>query len=140
MAKDRYTYPAIFHYADDGISVEFPDLPGCLTCGKDELEALRMAEDALAGHILTIEEQGWAVPDPTPVRKIRAGEGQSIVLVAADMPLVREAARNRAVKKTLTIPQWLDELAREKDVNFSLVLQEALKERLRVSSGRRRGK
>jgi post-segregation antitoxin (ccd killing protein) len=54
------------------------------------------------------------------------------------MPLVREAARNRAVKKTLTIPQWLDELAREKDVNFSLVLQEALKERLRVSSGRKK--
>ena len=86
------------------------------------------------------EEQGWPVPEPTPVRKIRAAEGQSVVLVAADMPLVREAARNRAVKKTLTIPQWLDELAREKDVNFSLVLQEALKERLRVSSGRRRTK
>ena len=138
--KDRYIFAAVFSHEPDGIAVEFPDLPGCLTCGKDELEALRMAEEALAGHILTIEEQGWALPDPTPVRKIRAGEGQSVVLVAADMPLVREAARNRAVKKTLTIPQWLDELAREKDVNFSLVLQEALKERLRVSSGRRRAK
>ena len=138
--KDRYIFAAVFSHEPDGIAVEFPDLPGCLTCGKDELEALRMAEEALAGHILTIEEQGWALPDPTPVRKIRAGEGQSLVLVAADMPLVREAARNRAVKKTLTIPQWLDELAREKDVNFSLVLQEALKERLRVSSGRKRTK
>jgi len=138
--KDRYVFPGLLTHAPDGVSVEFPDLPGCLTCGKNELEALRMAEEALAGHILTIEEQGWLVPDPTPVRKIRAAEGQSVVLVAADMPLVREAARNRAVKKTLTIPQWLDELAREKDVNFSLVLQEALKERLRVSSGRRRTK
>jgi predicted RNase H-like HicB family nuclease len=138
--KDRYIFAAVFSHEPDGIAVEFPDLPGCLTCGKDELEALRMAEEALAGHILTIEEQGWAVPEPTPVRKIRAEEGQSVVLVAADMPLVREAARNRAVKKTLTIPQWLDELAREKDVNFSLVLQEALKERLRVSSGRKRTK
>mgnify|MGYP003593090042 FL=1 len=138
--KDRYIFAAVFSHEPDGIAVEFPDLPGCLTCGKDELEALRMAEEALAGHILTIEEQGWPVPEPTTVRKIRADEGQSIVLVAADMPLVREAARNRAVKKTLTIPQWLDDLAREKDVNFSLVLQEALKERLRVSSGRRRTK
>ena len=138
--RDRYVFPALLTHEPDGIAVEFPDLPGCLTCGKDELEALRMAEDALAGHILAIEGQGRALPDPTPVRKIRAGEGQSLVLVAADMPLVREAARNRAVKKTLTIPQWLDQLARGKDVNFSLVLQEALKERLRVSSSRRRAK
>lgn len=138
--KDRYVFPALLTHEPEGIAVAFPDLPGCLSCGKDELEALRMAEEALAGHILTIEERGWPVPEPTPVRKIQAGVGQTIVLVAADMPLVREAVRNRAVKKTLTIPQWLDELARERGVNFSLVLQEALKERLRVSSGRRRTK
>jgi len=133
MGKDRYVYPAIFDYADDGISIEFPDLPGCLTCGDTEEEALAMAKEALALHLYGMEQDGEPIPEPTPAHKIKVGESQAVVLVDVWMPPFRDEVRERAVKKTLTIPKWLNDLAEANNVNFSRVLQNALKDYLGLS-------
>jgi len=133
MAKDRYIYPAIFDYAEDGISVEFPDLPGCYTCGDSDEEALRRAKEALALHLYGLEEEGHPIPESSPANKIKTESNQVIVLVEAWMPPFRDEMRQKAVKKTLTIPKWLDDLAREHNVNFSHLLQNALKQHLGIN-------
>jgi predicted RNase H-like HicB family nuclease len=127
---DFPVYPAIFTYEAQGITVEFPDLPGLVTCGSDDADALYMAKDGLELHLFGLEEDGSPVPAPTPAREIPRGNNQVIVLVQANMPLARRAIQQTAVKKTLTIPQWLNTLAEHEHVNFSQVLQAALKEAL----------
>jgi len=128
--KDRYVYPAIFTIDFDGISVEFPDLPGCLTCGNDEAEAVNMAKDALQLHLYGMEQDGDPIPEPSKITDLKLENNQCIVLVEAWMPLIREELENRAVKKTLTIPKWLNDLAEKSQVNFSHILQVALKRNL----------
>lgn len=133
MKKDRYIYPAIFEYNDDGISVEFPDLPGCLTCGDTTEEASYNAREALALHLYGMEQDNDVIPEPTKVTGINLEENQAIVLVEAWMPLFRDAIENKAVKKTLTIPKWLNDKAEENGINFSQLLQNALKQHLGVT-------
>ncbi len=132
--KEFPIYPAIFTYEPEGISVTFPDLPGLLTCGEDDADALRMAKDGLELHLFGLEQEGAPIPAPTPAKEITAGAEQVVVLVEANMPLARREIRNVAVKKTLTIPQWLNEMAEKEHVNFSQVLQSALKDVLGVSN------
>lgn len=76
-------YPAIFTYANDGISVEFPDLPGALTCGDDDAEALYMAKDCLALHLYGMETDGDELPAPTNATDIVVGAEQKVVIVEA---------------------------------------------------------
>lgn len=130
--KDRYVFPAILSLDADGISVEFPDLPGCLTCGDTEEEALRMAQEALALHIWGMEADGDPIPEPSKLTNLTTGRNQVATLVEAWMPPFRDKMANKAVKKTLTIPKWLNDLAEAKQVNFSHVLQNALKDYLGV--------
>ncbi|HUW65221.1 MAG TPA: type II toxin-antitoxin system HicB family antitoxin [Spirochaetia bacterium] len=132
MAKERYVYPAIFDYADDGISIEFPDLPGCLTCGDTDEEAFAMAKEAMALHLWGMEEDGDQIPEPTPTFKIQADPNQAVVLIEVWMPAFRDTMAEKAIKKTLTIPKWLNDMAEQKKVNFSHLLQSALKSHLGV--------
>jgi predicted RNase H-like HicB family nuclease len=134
--RDFHIFPAIFSYAEDGISVAFPDLPGCYTCGADDDEAFRMATEALELHLFGMERDGDEIPTASHIRALPVSEGQALVLVRANMRLARLAIRNRAVKKTLTIPRWLDEVATSQHVNFSQVLQDALKTHLGISETR----
>lgn len=131
--KDRYVFPAIFDYADDGISVEFPDLPGTLTCGNTNEEALRMARECIALHLYGMEKDGDPIPEPTRAVDVVTETNQTVVLIDVWMPPFRDELAERAVKKTLTIPKWLDELAVENNVNFSRVLQDGLKAHLGVT-------
>ena len=128
--KDNYIYPALFTKDTDGISVEFPDLPGCLTCGSTVEEAMWMAKDALPLHIYGLEEDGDPIPKPSDFESIKPGENQYLAVIEARMIPYRDRMANKAVKKTLTIPKWLDDLANEHHVNFSYVLQDALKQKL----------
>lgn len=130
--KDRYIYPAIFDYADDGISIEFPDLPGCLSCADTDEEALYMAKDVLGLWMDYMEKDNEDIPEPTSLLDIELEDNQKSVLIEVWMPTIRKAINNKSVKKTLTIPQWLDIMAREEDLNFSYILQEALKKELNV--------
>lgn len=132
MKKDLYVFPAIFDIDDDGISVEFPDLPGCFTCGDTIDEAYKNAKEALELHLYGMEKDNDPIPEPTPLDKIKIQKKQSIMLIEAWMPLVRSEMENRAIKKTLTIPKWLNDIAEQKKVNFSQVLQRALKEELGI--------
>lgn len=133
MFKDRYIYPAIFDFADDGISVEFPDLPGCLTCGDTIEEAFAMAKEAMALHLWGMEEDGDPIPEATPIDQIKVEPNQVVVLIEVWMPAFRDAMAEKAIKKTLTIPKWLNDLAEREKVNFSHILQNALKTHLGVS-------
>lgn len=127
MKKDYYVYPAIFDYAKDGISIEFPDLPGCLPCAQTTEEAIKNAKEAMALHLWSMEQDGDVIPKPTSIDKLNLEPNQIPILVEVFMPMYREAMENTSVKKTLTIPQWLNKIAEERNVNFSQLLQNSLK-------------
>ena len=135
MKQDFYTFPAIFYYDSDGISIEFPDLPGCLPCAENTEEAFARAKEALGLHLYAMQEDGDEIPDPTPIADIHPDAGGAIVMVDAFMPAVRDKVNRRVVKKTLTIPAWLNREAEAAHVNFSQVLQDALKSYLGKYAG-----
>lgn len=129
--KDSYEFVAIFQYEDDGgMSILFPDLPGCYSCADTTEEGLRMAEEAMGLYLVTCEQDGDPIPEPTPIEKIKCAENEKAFLISVWMPLAREETHSASVKKTLTIPSWLNKLAEENKVNFSKVLQAALKDLL----------
>jgi predicted RNase H-like HicB family nuclease len=121
-------YPAVFITEEiGGYSVLFPDFPGCQTQGDDMAEALEMANEVLGVFIAALEEDNIPVPPPSAPQTIQLNPGEFISLVSTD---VSKYYRNKSVKKTLTIPKWLNEQAIHANVNFSQVLQTALKEQL----------
>lgn len=131
--KDRYIFPAIFEAVEEGgYCITFPDLSGCITEGDSLDEALYMAKDALELYLYNIEDDNEEIPEPTAPEKIETCKGSFIVPIEVFMPPIREEMANKAVKKTLTIPNWLNKLAEEKKINFSQVLQLALKEKLGI--------
>lgn len=132
--KDRYVLPAIFDYANDSITVTFSDLPGAITCGDTNNEGLRMAKECLALHLYGMERDNDDIPEPARVIDIKKeNERQAIVLIDVWMTPFGDEMANKSVKKTLTIPKWLDDIAVEQHVNFSHILQDALKTYLGVS-------
>ncbi len=132
--KDRYTFIALFTFEDDGISIEFPDLPGCLSCADTQEEALYNAQEVLGLYLVGMEDDGEEIPSPTPLNKISLEKNQIPTLVQVYMPLARQQAKPVSVKKTLTIPSWLNVLAEENHINFSQLLQKALKEQLNINA------
>lgn len=136
MKKDYYIYPAIFEYEKNNISISFPDLPGCISCAKNDEEALYMAKDALGLYIVCVEEDNEELPEPTNLQNILLDKNQKASLIEVNMPLFRDAIQNTAVKKTLTIPKWLNDIAEKNKINFSQVLQSSLKNILNLNSKR----
>lgn len=130
---DTYIYPAIFEPYEEGYCVTFPDLPGCVTEGDTLKEAMYMAKEALELHLYGMEEDNDKIPAPSKPQDINCPEGYFIVPIEAYMPLIRSQIANKAIKKTLTIPYWLNKIAEDKKVNFSQLLQAALKEYLKVN-------
>lgn len=130
-----YVYPAIFTPEKDGkYSIRFPDIEGCFTCGDTIEDGMMMAKDALALSVYSnYEEKGKAAPESTPIKKIKLVKDEFVTYVVCDTSYYRRQFGTRAVKKTLTIPEWLNEAAMEENINFSQVLQEALKNKLNVS-------
>ena len=137
---DRYIYPAVFEKGEvKGYVVSFPDLPGCITEGETLGEALKMAKEALELHLYGLEEDGDDISNPTLPENIHIEEeGAFISLIEAWMPLVRDEMENKAIKKTLTLPKWLNDIAEQKQVNFSQILQTALKNYLGINEYRNR--
>ncbi len=129
---DYYAYPAYLYYEDDGISIEFPDLPGCYPCAQTVEQAFQNAREALGLHLFGMEQDGDPIPEPTAVSELHPEDGAVIAMVEVFMPAIRERMNNRFVKKTLTIPAWLNAVALEQGVNFSQTLQEALKQQLHL--------
>lgn len=131
---DMYIFPALFESGEEkGYCVTFPDLPGCITEGDTLEEAYKMAKEALELHLYGMEEDGDNIPKPTKPNKIKLNENSFVSLIEAWMPLVRHEMANKSIKKTLTIPKWLNDVAEQKEINFSQVLQAALKEYLGIN-------
>ena len=140
--KDRYSYIAIFSYEEDGISIEFPDLPGCYPCAdKDDTEnALKNAKEALGLHIWGMEQDNEPFPLPSSVTSFTLQPNQVPVLIEVFMPPVRERINSKFVKKTLSLPAWLAAKAEEDGVNCSRLFQNALMEYLQISTPLVKGK
>ena len=130
--KDRYCFPAVFNYAPDGVSVYFPDLPGCVTGGDTTEEALHNAREALEGFLWGNEQDNDPIPDPSNplVLKAETEENQIVVPVEAYMPPVRDEFKNKAVNKMVTLPRWMIDEGKKAGINFSHLLQDALREKL----------
>ena len=129
----RLFYPAIFHEAEEGgFWVTFPDIPECMTQGDDMQQAYEMAVDALGLSLTTMEEAGEEIPKASTLDKVDPEDGV-LIIVEFDMAEYRRRNSSRAVKKTLSIPEWLNEAAMRENINFSQLLQEALMVKLGVS-------
>lgn len=127
----KLVYNAVFEDCEEGgYSVSFPDLPGCFTEGDDLAEAIEMAQEAACGWILGEVKDGKQLPVPSKREDMAPVEDGFINSVILDMDGYCERHGNKAIKKTLTIPAWLNDVAVKAELNFSQVLQDGLKERL----------
>ncbi|WP_326514766.1 type II toxin-antitoxin system HicB family antitoxin [Clostridium intestinale] len=133
MNKEKYIFPAIFEVAEEGgYCITFPDLPGCITEGDSLDESMYMAKDALELFLWNMEDDNEDIPEATKPENLEVAKGQFIVPITVYMNDVRNEMKNKATKKTLTIPYWLNKLAEGEKLNFSQILQTALKERLNI--------
>lgn len=124
---NRLFYPAVFHEAEEGgFWISFPDIPECLTEGDDMRQAYEMAVEALGLAVTERKKEKKALPDPSSPQDISTAQGEFLVIVEFDMAAYQRKHNSRAVKKTLSIPEWLNEEAMKQNINFSQVLQEAL--------------
>lgn len=131
MAK--YIYPAIFKKEGTFYTVRFPNLDGCYTQGDSLQDAYEMAADVLCLTLYQLEEEKSEIPAPSEMSEVNAKEGEFVSLVACDTMEYRQYYDNRAVKKTLTIPAWLNTMSEREGINFSAVLQAALKNELNIT-------
>lgn len=124
----KLVYPACFHPWDDGdgYTVTVPDLPGCVTQGATLADAILMAQDAASGWVLDELEDGNQVPPAHQAMELHAQEGDFVNLLVLDMDAYAELHGNKAVRKNLTIPAWLNTFAEKQNINFSKVLQDTL--------------
>lgn len=123
----EYVYPAIFHSNEDGsFTITYPDLPGCISEGKSLGNAMYMAQSALTQWIEYLTDKKQPLPSASGLDNIETTQGEFVNLIRAD---VRD---NRAVKRTVSIPKWMDDKVIESGLSLSRVLQDALKERLHV--------
>lgn len=130
--KDSYKFVAIFDYEEDGINIYFPDIPGCLSCADSTEEALKNAEEALGLNLVHLEKESQPIPEMTPIEKIECKKNERAFIINVWMPLARKEVQDIVVKKTLTIPKWLNDLAEAENVNFSKILSSALQDYLKT--------
>ena len=128
----KYVYPVILYPDDGSVSITVPDLPGCHTFGNDTADALLMAKDAIEMWLWDAENKNETIPAASELNEIELTENQQVTLVAADTDEWRRAYDTKAVKKTLSIPSWLNTRAEKANAPFSQILQEGLKEYLNV--------
>lgn len=129
----KYAYPAVFQREEDGFTVFFPDLPGCITEGDTIEEAIEMAKDALCLSLYDKEVSKVSPPTASDPGSIVLDGHSFISVVLVDTEEYRKYYSNKSVKKTLTIPEWLNELAEKENVPFSQILQDGIKEYLHLA-------
>jgi predicted RNase H-like HicB family nuclease len=130
MKNEHYIYPAIFDYQDEGITVTFPDIPGCITEGNTDEEALSNAKEVLELCLIGDEADENPFPKASSLNSIILEPSQRAVLIEAYLDIARERVKMRYIKKTITLPAWINLKAEQCGINFSQTLQEAIKERL----------
>lgn len=129
MAK--YIYPAIFTPEENGkFSIYFPDIGGCYTCGNDLGDGMEMAQDALSLMLTHLEDEKRELPPASAINELEVKDGGFATYISCGTAIYRRLMNNAAVKKTLSIPSWLNDAAMAAGVNFSQALQDALKSQL----------
>lgn len=132
MAK--YIYPAIFTPEEgEKYSICFPDLSGCYTCGDNLADGMEMAQDALALMLTHLEDEKREIPAPSAINSLSVENNAFVTYISCDTTVYRRLMNNAAVKKTLSIPSWLNDSAIAAGINFSQVLQDALMQQLHLS-------
>ena len=130
----KYSYPAVFTPEENSAySINFPDFESCYTCGDTLADGIMMAEDVLAFTLYDYEKENRPVPVPSEPSQIALAAGEFVNYIACDTLAYRKMHSNKAVKKTLSIPEWLNEAAEKADINFSRVLQDALMKQLNLN-------
>ncbi|MDD4046462.1 MAG: type II toxin-antitoxin system HicB family antitoxin [Tissierellia bacterium] len=130
---NKIFYPAVFQTEDnDEFSVFFPDVQGCNTFGVNMEDAYEMAFDALGIMLSYMEDNNMPIPKPSKPQDIVLEENQFIVVIEFDMLAYKKKHSPQAVKKTLSIPSWLNDMAIENNINFSQTLQDALIDKLDI--------
>lgn len=128
---NKLFYPALFHKAEEGgFWVTFPDIPECMTDGDNMSQAYEMAVDALGLALTSMEQEHITLPQPSTPDIIVQPKNAFLVVIEFDMIAYKRKHCSRAVKKTLSIPEWLNDAALEMNINFSQVLQEALLQKI----------
>ena len=123
----EYVYPAVFHPNDDGsFTITYPDLPGCISEGKSLGNAMYMAQSALTQWIEYLTDKKQSIPLASNLESIKTTQDEFVNLIRV------EIKENRAVKRTVSIPKWMDDKVIETGLSLSRVLQDALKEKLNV--------
>lgn len=135
----NYIYPAIFYPEDDGrYSVIFPDLNDLATFGDTLADAFAMAQDACGQYLFTSLRDGEALPSPSPVGSIEKDEDNAFInLIGVNLDEYARLYDDKAVKKTLSIPAWLNTACENSGINYSKVLKEALISKLQTMSSQK---
>ena len=129
----HYFYPAIFHNDErGGYWISFPDFPECMTQGETMEEAYEMAVEAMGLCIDDRLRNEESLPEVSAPVDYILQEGDFTCLIEFDLVQYRKKHNTKSVKKTLSIPEWLNEAAMEHDINFSQVLQEALMKKIGI--------
>lgn len=124
---NEYVYPAVFHSNEDGsFTITYPDLPGCISEGKSLGNALHMAQAALTQWIEYLKDKKQDIPLASALQDIETTQGEFVNFIRADVK------DSRAVKRTVSIPKWMDDKVSEAGLSLSRVLQDALKDRLKA--------
>ena len=126
----KLVYPMIVHDDSDGLWAEFPDFPGCFTDGDTLTELFENAQDAIACDLEDGISSDIMIPNPTNPKSVQPpGKDAFLAMVEINLDPTKYS---KAVKKTLTIPAWLNQKALDADINFSKVLQDALLQKLKM--------
>lgn len=129
----KYIYPAVFTKEEDGgYSVVFPDLESCYTCGDSLEQAMDMAEDCLALVLYGYETDKKEIPNASSIDSITTNSDEFVSLIKCDTLSYRRQYSSKAVKKTLTIPEWMNDEAIRAGINFSQLLQDALMQKIGI--------
>jgi len=135
MKKDMYNYPMIFTYSKDeigGVKIRAVDFENCSAQVEEGKDAIQSAMELLSKTIIDYETKKIETPDPTDISKIDLKDNEKLLYLNVWMPYFRGKVKDTYVKKTLTIPTWLDILAKNDNINFSSVLVKALKKELHI--------
>lgn len=129
--KDKYIFPAVLEQKDNYINIYFPDIEECFTYADSIEDVMASAKEVLELCLYEREQDNIDIPNPSNILSSDI-YGKSVIYVEVWMPPVREKFNNTSVKKTLTIPKWLNDVAVANDINFSQLLQSAIKNKLNI--------
>ena len=123
----KYIYTAVFTFGDGIVYARVPDLPGCITTGRNLSDAITQIKDAANGWLVTAEDEGIEINSPTPQNEVERPEGAAVSFIEIDTIAYREKTETRSVRKNVSMPAWMAKMADRLDINCSKVLQDALR-------------